>query len=694
MHLPQRTCTALTWLALCAFALPTHAAKRDKTSDYVPPTGHRLVACSGTGSKPQSKLWYDGSSFWCILDTPEGNRILQLVDHEWRVRQPLANPPLEGECDVLWDGQSLVVVVHDDISWLLEFDFDPATRRYVGRSGYPLRLDLAPDSETLVIDEDSTGRLWIAYSSDGTVYVAHSLTDHLHWNLPGQVVRDGVDDDDISALIAFDGQVGVFWSDQERDEFGFRLRADQDDPEAWGPVEVVLAEPGCADDHVHLAADHAGRVYAATKDDDNRLQVHMRSPTGEWTSHRDVLGSDVTRPIIMTAEADTLLVMLCTRWHQGLDTIEISSAPLGTLDFSSPSNFISVPAVHLNNVTGLKRSLPAGQVMAIATGADTAWWNVWAPAADAVEETWPLQAVRVTPCTTAVLALPFDEGSGSVTADVAGGGHGILGGPWARDFAEPTWIEGVSGHALRFDGQHQFVSVTAGSSFAVHGSMTMECWFRSWPVMAKQVLLSGDNFYLHLQYNGEPKFSWDEVRGKNHTVEIQQSASDTLWHHLAYVYDEPRQESRLYLDGRLGGAEPDSQRVIQDPGSFFVGMRLNDRVTSNFFQGDIDQVQITAAARYMEDFVPQRAFDATGASMTFLQWTPFSNRGKESYIVYRRAGTELEPLHARARTDTWFYDRDAPEGSAHYEIEIQRPGLPAVRSRLDWSPAHPATSSH
>jgi hypothetical protein len=334
----------------------------------------------------------------------------------------------------------------------------------------------------------------------------------------------------------------------------------------------------------------------------------------------------------------------------------------------------------------------------MATGAGMAWWNAWEPGAatsGAVDShgSWPLRAHLVQPCTTAVLALAFDEGEGSETADAAGGGCAVLGGPWADDFAEPAWTEGVSGHALRFDGKRQFVSVATGAAFDLPGSMTMECWFRNWPRMEKQAMISGSNFYLHLQYNGEPKFSWDEVRGKNHTVEVEQAIVDTLWHHLAYVYDSVRGESRLYLDGHLGEAAPDSERVVDNPGSLFIGARMKDRVVSDLFEGCIDQVQITAAARYSDDFEPQRQFDVTGPSITFLQWTPRSHQHAETYDIFCQVGARLERMNATPLRSTCFYDTSTPTGPRQYELGTFKHGVPTARTRLDWSPPGPTAVS-
>ena len=115
-------------------------------------------------------------------------------------------------------------------------------------------------------------------------------------------------------------------------------------------------------------------------------------------------------------------------------------------------------------------------------------------------------------------------------------------------------------------------------------------------------------------------------------------------------------------------------------------MRLQDRVTSQHLKGDIDQVRITAAARYHEDFVPERAFDATGPAITFLQWVPRSHRLDETYEVFRQEGTYLERLNPTLLTTPAFFDRDPDEGPRHYEIGVSKLGRPTARAILNWSP--------
>ena len=392
------------------------------------PAGYAIGPCKGTDSKPQSKLWYQDGSWWGVLDSPDGNRIFELDGKAWK---PAPNPDAvlgshDGRADVVWDGKRLIVLLYHehDPAQLFEFHYDPAARVYARDSGYPVALAIASGSETMVLDQDSQGRLWASYVAHKSVYVTHSETDHQVWDLPGQVVQEGIDKDDISSIVAFGGHsIGVFWSDQQRTEFGFRMRQDTDPVRDWHPLESIDHGVGNADDHIHLTTDRRGYVYAATKDSLQHPSAQMRAPDGTWTSHHDILqGGDATRPILLTAEADGRLVLLYTRWHEGTEDIAYRVSRLGELEFGAAMPFISVPNIQLNDVTSTKQPLPPGCLVAVADGDDTAWWNGWGDLPGSRHrqaEIWELVAEPRRSVPDAALALDFNAGNGHEVVDVS-----------------------------------------------------------------------------------------------------------------------------------------------------------------------------------------------------------------------------------------------------------------------------------
>ena len=142
----------------------------------------------------------------------------------------------------------------------------------------------------MVLDQDSTGRLWATTMTGGAVYVYYSTSaNHLTWSNSPIVLSTGASADDISSVIAFGGnRIGVFWSDQPHDRFSFRIHLDSDDPATWGAQEIAFFGNGQTDDHVNVATDSQGRVYAITKDSIDRMRVHRRATDGTWTTVANV----------------------------------------------------------------------------------------------------------------------------------------------------------------------------------------------------------------------------------------------------------------------------------------------------------------------------------------------------------------------------------------------------------------------
>ena len=72
-------------------------------------------------------------------------------------------------------------------------------------------------------------------------------------------IATGVTDDDICAVTAFAGKIGVLWSNQSTQRFGFKYHVDGADPATWSADEVPASQSalnvgaGMADDHINFA---------------------------------------------------------------------------------------------------------------------------------------------------------------------------------------------------------------------------------------------------------------------------------------------------------------------------------------------------------------------------------------------------------------------------------------------------------
>ena len=348
--------------------------------------GYEMFPASGlssttvTGEKPQSKLWYHDGSWWAILRGADGVAFYEKLGEKW-LRGTFVDAVLasSGTADVKWSGERLLVLVYSGSPKYFEFTYDASLRVWNLAPGFPVAVPKPYGAETMVIEQDSSGRAWIAVEGSGSVKVYYTTSaDRRTWTTSPVVLRTGIGTDDICSVIAFGGdKIGVFWSDQNRDEFGFAMHRDEDSPDTWQPIEIVDAGAGHADDHIHLAVDSGGRVYAVTKDDFDRMAIHRRGTDGTWTHQRDVTGGIGTRGILMVSDDDDRAYVIWTDWTKSPDRILYRTASLEDLVFGSSTTLLYTPAGRLNNVSGTKQVLPGGSFMAVAEGAGHVWWNGW-----------------------------------------------------------------------------------------------------------------------------------------------------------------------------------------------------------------------------------------------------------------------------------------------------------------------------
>ncbi len=148
---------------------------------------------------------------------------------------------------------------------------------------------------------------------------------------------------------------------------------------------------------------------------------------------------------------------------------------------------------------------------------------------------------------------PLDEGAGRWAADATGHGHdGEL-----RN--GPTWVEGVLGNALRFDGVDDYVFVAYAPDFAVTRGLT----FALWAYLEREPdETEGNDWRLLVGRSGFSPYGLVlEQNGRlNGTVYVGATRQALLseeplplgeWMHLAFTYDLETGQARLYLNGRV-----------------------------------------------------------------------------------------------------------------------------------------------
>ncbi|MCB1772249.1 MAG: LamG domain-containing protein [Gammaproteobacteria bacterium] len=301
-----------------------------------------------TGEKAQSKLWFHQGEWWSVFSDNDATWLWRLDGDRWTRTLLLSTNP--------YARADYVLTAAGDLVHLLLFDANNSTLvsvEYVHGSadGYQpwsvrpqaATVPVAWAAETATLALDSSGRLWVAYDNVTQIEVRYSdaVDDYATWSAP-IVVTTGLSADDIGAVVAFDGRIGVMWTDQVTQRFGFRVHLDGAPPDAWSADEVPASQSamnvggGMADDHLNLAVASDGTLYAAVKTEFDsagfpKIALLVRRPSGSWDDLYEV-DNFGTRPSVVLNENLGSVTVIYTDVTGGGNIVYRSSAA-DTIDF-------------------------------------------------------------------------------------------------------------------------------------------------------------------------------------------------------------------------------------------------------------------------------------------------------------------------------------------------------------------------
>ena len=377
--------------------------------------GHKDFPGTGsaiTGSKPESKLWYNDGSWWASMwsTSPAGFYIYELdPDTEtWnRTATPL-DPRTGSRADTLWDGTKLYVASQ---RWnadggatgsgssfetrLYRFSYNGSTDTYTLDPGFPASMRTGIQSETLVIEKDSTGMLWATWTletgGNNLVYTNHTIASNdANWSTPaalpvgGQGVGVTTASDDVSSILAFtvsgESRVGVFWSNQLDLKDYFAWHVDGDPDATWTAETAVAAtvgDPQPADDHMDLKTNSSGRVFAVAKTSNGSSsqpleQLLVRQPGGTWSAHTvSTVADSPTRAILTLDESAGELHVFETGPHNGVGSgqsggdIYEKTSPISPVSFPAGDG---TPVIRDTASSGLNNATSTKQNVNVTTG--------------------------------------------------------------------------------------------------------------------------------------------------------------------------------------------------------------------------------------------------------------------------------------------------------------------------------------
>ena len=186
----------------------------------------------------------------------------------------------------------------------------------------------------------------------------------------------------------------------------------------------------------------------------------------------------------------------------------------------------------------------------------------------------------------------FDEGIGTLALDSVDANDGTVYGA--------TWITGIVGDTLSFDGVDDYVLIPQDSSLEPESNITLECWINANEQVNGVIVgkLLNDNIYysyvLAIQ-NGMLTFSVCSAEADcSPSVELNYAPYYNAWHHIAGTYDGT--SITLYVDGLPANFDYYDKNIGYYDSQVYVGIIQVPEFGPNYFLdafiGKIDEVAI------------------------------------------------------------------------------------------------------
>lgn len=282
-----------------------------------------------SSDKPQSKLWFNDGRWWASLYNTNVNTyhiywldLSNMLDQKWIDTNTELDTRAQTMADILWDNSAKkLYIVSGGTSldaWFMRYSYNPATKTY-SRDFSPVVVR-SGGGETIVLDKDSTGKLWVTYTQGNQVYVNRSTTSDATWGprfaIPGAAMLQA---DDISSIIAYKDQngssIGVLWSNHNNpSSMLFSYHKDGDPDTTWRLIETIYTATCAADDHINLKsiqADASGTIFAVVKTSfgdggcgggSNPVMINLvvRKANNTWKPYVfSYKNDDHTRPVLL-----------------------------------------------------------------------------------------------------------------------------------------------------------------------------------------------------------------------------------------------------------------------------------------------------------------------------------------------------------------------------------------------------------
>jgi hypothetical protein len=371
--------------------------------------GYRDFSYSGisapTGQKPQSKLWFNDGIWWGVLfNSSTAKYQIYRFDgakHNWGDTGVVVDERNRSRPDCLWDGTHLYVASAGTDSAnsnhsgrVMRYTYVTSTKHYTLDAGFPVTI-ARNGMEAIVLAKDAVGTLWVTYTQNSQVYVAHSTANDRSWVASYVLPSSGATSllpDDLSTIVAYAGHIGIMWSNQNDSTMYFASHADGANDQEWS-TSIVMQGPKLSDDHINLKSldgDPSGLVFAAVKSslndgsspnsDASLILLLVLKPDNTWQQFTfGQVRDNHTRPIVLIDQESRQLYMFAASPCCSGGVIYYKQTSLDKIVFDSGlgTPFIQMRTdTHINNVTSTKQNLNSMTGLLVVASDDTSGYYV------------------------------------------------------------------------------------------------------------------------------------------------------------------------------------------------------------------------------------------------------------------------------------------------------------------------------
>ncbi len=180
----------------------------------------------------------------------------------------------------------------------------------------------------------------------------------------------------------------------------------------------------------------------------------------------------------------------------------------------------------------------------------------------------------------------FDEGTGDIIYDSSGNeNHGMIYGA--------DWSLGISGNALHFDGDDDYISVSHSSNLNITDDFTISSWVylptelsHSGNILGKE---SDPSFGYYLWIDADHKIHFGFNRGECE-VESNTIIETNNWYHIVGVWDG--ENLMIYINGLLDVNSSFSGNPTQNINPLFIGYSSAPWSDSYYLKAILDEITI------------------------------------------------------------------------------------------------------